>query len=387
MVLPSKEESLLDEQSYYIFGAGIYGKTAFCEMQARGGEILGFLDNSAAKQGRVVFRGVRCLAPAEVPQASRGVPVVVANKKAKVRAAIRAELSELGFTEVRAYGVDDVYAYCKTLDDEACLRMQWEIHIGGALDLAHPVTFNEKLQWLKLHDRNPLYPMLVDKVAVKPWVAERIGAEHVIPTLGVWERFDDIDFDSLPDKFVLKCTHDSGSIVFCTDKTTFDRAAAREKLTYCLEHSLYWLFREWSYKDVKPRIIAEPYLVDESGAELKDYKVQVFAGEPKFIQVDFDRFAKHQRNLYDTDWTYIEATIDYPTDPHRHIPRPKELPQLLSFARKLSEGMPYVRTDFYIVNDKILFGEMTYYHGAGYETFTPSAFGVAAGDWIPLPRI
>ena len=273
----------------------------------------------------------------------------------------------------------------RPLSDEEFLKRKFRCALGYDLDLEHPKTFNEKLQWLKLHDRDPEYTTMVDKYAAKKWVADRIGEEHIIPTLGVWEHFDDIDFDTLPEQFVLKCTHDSGGIVIVKDKSKFDKASAKKKIEKCLKRNFYWSGREWPYKNVPPQIIAEKYMTDESGVELKDYKIFNFDGEPKLIQVDYDRFVEHKRNLYSTDWQYIEAAIQYPTDPNHEISRPKQLEKMLELAGILAEGIPHVRTDFYCIDDRIYFGELTFYHEAGFGKFTPESFDEEMGKWIKLP--
>jgi len=203
--------------------------------------------------------------------------------------------------------------------------------------------------------------------------------------LGVWEKFEDIDFKQLPGQFVLKCTHDCGSVAICRDKSTFDADAARKKLTKALGRNYYWQGREWCYKNIRPRIIAEQYMVDESGYELKDYKIFNFDGKPRLIQVDYDRFVRHRRNLYTPDWKYVEAEIAYPTAPEILIEKPKPLNRMLELAAVLSEGIPHVRTDFYCINELIYFGELTFYHGSGLEEFTPPGFGVEMGGWINLP--
>lgn len=376
----------LDVEECYIFGAGIYGKTALLDLERQGSKVLGYLDNDEAKAGKSVFHSVPCFLPGDLSEIDRKLPVILANKKPEVRQTLRQQLTSQGYADIREYGEDEAYAFWKKLSDEECLHLQWAIHMGEdyALDLEHPRTFNEKIQWLKLYDRNPLYTKLVDKDAVKQWVAERIGEEYIIPTLGVWEHFDDIDFSRLPDKFVLKCTHDSGSIVFCHSQASFDKVKAKAKLEYCLSRNIFWLYREWPYLNVPPRIIAEPFIADESGVELKDYKVQNFDGEPKFIQVDFNRFADHKRNLYDKNWQYIEAEILYPTDKNHQIQRPVCLEKLLECARELSKGIPYVRTDFYIINENIYFGEMTFHHGAGYENIRPEEFASKLDGYICL---
>ncbi len=270
-------------------------------------------------------------------------------------------------------------------DDERYLKRAYLKIMGEPLDLENPTSFNEKLQWLKLHDHNPEYTEMVDKYEVKKYVAEKIGEKYVIPTYGVWDKFDDIDFDSLPDQFVLKCTHDSGGLVICSDKTKLNVDDARKKLDRCMQHNYYLLGREWPYKNVKPRIIAEKYLVDESGYELKDYKVFNFDGVSRAIQVDFDRFSDHKRNLYDLDWNLIDGEIKYRSDPNKIILRPKCFGEMLDISKILSKGIPHVRTDFYCINEQLYFGEMTFYHGSGFEEFRPETLGMEFGSWLKLP--
>ena len=252
------------------------------------------------------------------------------------------------------------------MPDEEYLRRKFKAHVGKELNLDDPQTFNEKIQWLKLYDRNPDYTKMVDKYEAKKYAAGVIGEQYIIPTLGVWDRFEDIDFDRLPEQFVLKCTHDSGGIVIVKDKAVFDKKKAEKKIRKSLRRNYYYLHREWPYKNVKPRILAEPYMADESGSELKDYKVFCFDGEPRLIQVDYDRFVAHKRNLYTTDWKYIEAEIKFPTDPSHQINRPEKLKELLDLAARLSQAIPHVRVDLYSIEDKIYFGELTLHHGAGY---------------------
>lgn len=286
----------------------------------------------------------------------------------------------------KVYG-DAWFAYRKMVNPEFVLKKMFKKRMGYSLDLENPKTFNEKLQWLKLHDHNPLYTTMVDKYAVKKYVAEKIGEQYIIPTLGVWEHFDDIDFDELPNQFVLKCTHDSGSIVVVPDKSKMDKVAAKKKLENGLRYNYYYWGYEWPYKNVPPRIIAEKFMVDESGVELKDYKVFNFDGIPKAIQVDYDRFTNHKRNIYDAEWKYIDMSIEYPTDANHQIAKPKNLEKMLELAGKLSEGIPHARTDFYVINDAIYFGEITFYHGAGLEHFVPEKYDGVFGEWIKLPNV
>ena len=268
--------------------------------------------------------------------------------------------------------------------DRSFLEKMFPLRTGYKLDLDNPKTYNEKLQWLKLYNRNPLYTKMVDKIEAKDFVANIIGKKYIIPTLAVYEKAEDIDFNALPDSFVLKCSHDSGGIVICQDKSKLDKAAAIKKLKKGLKTNYYYQNREWPYKNVKPRIIAEQYMTDD-GQELKDYKVFTFGGEPKIIEIDYNRFQGHLRNLYDTDWKKIDATIKYPSDPERTFDKPIVLEELLELSRKLSAGTPHLRTDFYIVNNNIFFGELTFFHESGMAPFDPEQFGMVLGDWICLP--
>lgn len=276
----------------------------------------------------------------------------------------------------------------RLLPDAVYLKLVYRARIGRPLNLNSPKGFNEKLQWLKLYDRNPLYTKLVDKAEVKPWVAERIGWEHVVPTLGVWDSFDDIDFGALPERFVLKCTHDSGGLAICRDLSTFDMAAARRKIERSLANNYFWSGREWPYKDVRPRIIAEEYL-DPAGEQvgLTDYKVMCFGGRAR---CEFTCTGRADGNLhvdfFDTEWNHMPFTRHYP---NADVPpeAPERLKDMVAMAERLSEGMPFVRVDFYEVAGQYYFGEMTFYPGSGMEEFDPERWDEELGSWIELPEL
>lgn len=276
------------------------------------------------------------------------------------------------------------------LSDAEYLKRQYKAIIGKELDLEHPRTFNEKLQWLKLYNRRLEYTMMVDKYSVKDHVAKIIGAQYVIPTLGIWDSIDDVDLNTLPDKFVLKATHDSGSVFFCKDKNNFDFNTAKKVLGNALKKNFFYVGREWPYLHVKPRIIAEKFLVDESGSQLKDYKVFTFSGNPYCIQVDYDRFTNHKRNFYDTSWKYLPFTTCYPTDKNHIVEKPLCLKELLEKATKIAQAIPcnyHVRIDFYITKEHIYFGEITFYHGSGFEKFMPEEWDAILGNMIKLDDI
>jgi hypothetical protein len=269
--------------------------------------------------------------------------------------------------------------------DEAFLKLCFRLYTQKPLNLKSPRSFNEKIQWLKLFDRQPEYTQLVDKYKVLDYVARSIGEAYLIPLLGVWERAEEIDFSALPDQFVLKCNHISGSgIVICKDKSKLNIPSARAALNAGLEKNHYPSGREWPYKDIPPRIIAEQYMTDD-GTELKDYKIFCFDGEPRLVEVDFNRFVGHKRNLYTPDWRYIDGSMAYPADPKVQNQKPQTLDSMLALARKLSASRPFVRTDFYSVGDRIYFGEMTFYPDSGFGYFKPESLGNMMGDWLKLP--
>ena len=277
----------------------------------------------------------------------------------------------------------------KIIPDETYLRLLFLRTMGYELDLANPKTFNEKLQWLKLHDRNPLYTMLVDKAEVKPWVAERIGWEHIVPTLGVWDSFDEIDFDALPERFVLKCTHDSGGLAICRDRATFDTGVAKRKLERSLGRNFYWSGREWPYKNVKPRILAEEYLdPSEPGGDLYDYKLFRFTDGRLVALAMTDRYTDDtlSKTFFDEEWHALPiGEGGHPTRPE--LAKPEAFEQMKELAGKLGEGMPFVRVDFYESNGGLYFGEMTFYPNSGFEQFDPNEWDVTFGTWIDLTEV
>lgn len=269
--------------------------------------------------------------------------------------------------------------------DSLYLYIKYFLRTGKKLNLSSPTSYNEKIQWLKLNDRKPEYTRLVDKYEVRDFISSKIGEEYLIPLVSVWENVDDINFAELPDKFVLKCTHNSAGLVICKDKKRLNFEEAKIKLKKLLEKNFYYYHREWPYKDVKPRVICEKYMVDETGEELKDYKFYCFHGEPKVIQVDYNRFTNHKRNLYDVEWNYIPASIQYETNPNIQIAKPKKLEKMIELSKILSEGYHHIRIDFYSINEKIYFGEMTFYSEAGVGKFQPEEFGLTMGNLINLP--
>ena len=269
--------------------------------------------------------------------------------------------------------------------DEKYIKKKFEATLGYPLNLDNPQTFNEKLQWLKLYDRKPIYTTMVDKYEVKQYVAAIIGEQYIIPTLGVWENFDEIDFDALPDQFVLKCTHDSGGLVIVKDKSKLDMETARKKIEKSLKTNYFYLGREWPYKNVKPRIIAEKYMEDHRTSELRDYKFFCFGGIAKCYKVDFDRFIRHRANYFTVEGELMTLGENVcPPDFGKEIPIPQNLNKMTELAEKLSETMPFLRTDFYDVNGKVYFGELTFYPASGFGKFIYDGNDEMLGSWIKL---
>lgn len=272
-------------------------------------------------------------------------------------------------------------------NDETFLKWKYYTVFHRFPNLKNPQTYNEKLQWLKLHDRHPEYGQMVDKAEAKKYVSQIIGEQYIIPTLGIYETFSDINFNKLPNQFVIKCTHDSGGVVICKDKHSFDIEKARKKIEYGLGKTNFWGTREYPYKYVHPRIIIEQYMEDESGYELKDYKIHCFNGEPQFILVASGRHQDDIRfNFYDLDWNLMPFEKSHKRmDSEITIPRPKNLGEMISLARKLSSNIPHLRVDFYDVRDTIYFGELTFFPASGMGKFNPEEWDYKVGKLLTLP--
>ncbi|MBO5868922.1 MAG: glycosyl transferase [Oscillospiraceae bacterium] len=275
--------------------------------------------------------------------------------------------------------------------DELYLKLLFRAKMDKKLDLKDPKTFNEKLQWLKLHDRKPEYTRMVDKYEAKQYVAERIGEEYIIPTLGVWDSFDEIDFDSLPDQFVLKCTHDSGGLVICRDKSKLDKAAARKKIERSLKTNYYLSGREWPYKNVKPRIIAEVYMEDENEAQgLTDYKFFCFNGEPRIIYVSqgLEDHSTASISFYDLDGKEMPFHRSDFSPIQGKMTLPANFAEMTSTAQVLAQQVdcPFLRVDLYSVKGQMFFSEITFSPCSGMLPFTSVEWEEKLGEWIKLPK-
>lgn len=272
------------------------------------------------------------------------------------------------------------------LPDKVYLKLIYHARTGIWPNLDNPRDYTEKLQWEKIHDHNPQYTMMVDKYTVRKYISEKIGDNYLIPLLGVWENAKDIDFAKLPNQFVLKCTHDSGSVRICHDKQSFDINEAVISLNKKLRKGTFWFTREWPYRNVHPRIIAEQYMEDESKEELKDYKVLCFNGVPKLIQVHSGRFnGVHTQDFYDLNWKKTNMTQCGMPMSDKCIAKPETFDEMMHLSALLSNGIPHLRVDWYSINGKLYFGELTFFDASGFERFDDPKVERLLGDWIDLP--
>ena len=270
------------------------------------------------------------------------------------------------------------------LNDEIFLKLSYKDMTNKKLDLKKPKSFNEKLQWLKLHDRKDIYTTMVDKYEVKNYVSNIIDKEYIIPTIGVYDKFDDIDFNKLPNQFIMKCTHDSGGLVICKKKTIFDITSAKKKINKSLKRNFYYVGREWPYKNVKPKIIVEKYM----GNDLNDYKLFCFNGKPQFTLVCSERFNSNGmcKSFYDNDWNLMNIKEGNHNNDN-NIKKPINFEKMKELAEKLSANIPFLRVDFYEIDNKIYFGELTFYPNGGYEKFDPEEWDYKIGNLINLEGV
>jgi len=275
----------------------------------------------------------------------------------------------------------------RAFSDAVVLKCRYWMKFGEKLNLEDPKNFNQKLHWIKLFDRKPLYTTLTDKYAVRAYIAEKAGGQYLIPLLWVGERFDDIDFESLPDQFVIKCTHDCGSVVICKDKHNFDRGAARRKITKALGKNWYFNHsgRQWQYKDIPPKIIIEQYLAPAGGGDPSDFKVFCFNGEPKCIGVFSDRFKDGLKvTLFDMAWQPLPISTD-----GRHAtlpPKPDNFEEMVAVSKALSKDAHFVRVDLYAIDHRIYVGELTLTPANGCVRFDSPEWNTKFGDWLTLPK-
>lgn len=272
------------------------------------------------------------------------------------------------------------------MSDEEYLSRKYQLYFGQKLDLQNPQTFNEKLQWLKLYNRKPEYTVMVDKYKVREYIAQELGEEYLIPLLGVWDNPDEIDFDALPNQFVLKCNHNSGlGMCICKDKSELDISKVKVELRKGLKQDYYLTGREWPYKDVPRKIIAEKYMEDVSG-DLKDYKFYCFNGEMKFVMINSDRNTSRptRADYFDRDFNWLDFTWGY-SHAEVHPKKPEQFEKMVAIVEKLAKGLPHIRVDLYDCNGKIYFGELTFFDGSGFDKIEPLEWDYKIGKLLKLP--
>jgi len=275
-------------------------------------------------------------------------------------------------------------AAARLLPTRLYVERTYRARVGEALNLDNPVKFNEKLQWLKLYYRDATLPRIVNKIEAKNVVQEKLGIDRSVPTAAIFDRPDQIQLSNLPSALALKATHGSGWNIISRDKSALDLEQVRSYFRFWLGKNYYTYSKEWAYKDVPPRVICEPLLINRAGDLPLDYKIFCFNGKPYFIQVDFDRFVNHTRAFYDVFWRKQPFSIGYPLS-KKNVDRPKQLDEMLVLARKLSAGIPFLRVDQYLLDDEVYIGELTVYPGNGMERFTDEDWNRKLGDLFELP--
>lgn len=272
--------------------------------------------------------------------------------------------------------------------DATYLKIRYYLCFGKWLDLKNPQTFSEKLQWLKLYNRRPEYTIMVDKYAVKDYVKSIIGEEYIIPTLGVWDKPEDIDFNTLPDKFVLKTTHGGGGggVVICKNKANLNKQETFSKLNQSLKNDIWKKLKEWPYKNVRKRIIAEEYIEDENSVVIRDYKFYCFSGKVEYLMIANGRFSQVKTfDYFDRNFNRLPFAQGGKTS-NLIFDKPKAFDKMLECAEKLSSGIPHVRVDLYNIDGNIYFGELTFFDASGFEPFEPEEWDYRFGKLIKLPN-
>lgn len=293
------------------------------------------------------------------------------------------------YKKIKYLFIKFLYTISPIFPDKLYLKLLFPLRTGYKLNLKNPQTYNEKLQWMKLNYRNDLYPKLVDKYEFKEYARKIVGNKYIIKTYGVWNSFDEIGFDALPEQFVLKTTHDQGGVVVCKNKSEFDIEKAKQKLNKHLKRrNLYYLMREWPYKYVKPRILAEELLIENDDIGLKDYKFYCFHGEPKILYISYGRQGSETYlDYYDIEFNKLDIKRPKYIQPKEIMKKPENYDEMLNLAKLLSKDEPHVRVDFYNINNQIKLGEFTLFQGGGMMPFYPKEWDFRMGDWINIETL
>ena len=299
---------------------------------------------------------------------------------------LKEKLKDNIFLYVMYNNAREIY-YKNLISDEKILKRIFKKRVGRELDLNNPEMYNDKLQWLKLNWSSSLASKCADKYNVRDYIKTKIGEDYLIDIIKVYNSVDEINLDELPEKFVMKCTHGSGCNIICEDKSKLDWKKESRKLRRWLKTNYYLAKREVVYQNIKPRIICEKFLVQNDGEELRDYRFFCFKGEPKFITVDFSITDKKKtrRNLYDLEWNLMDEEISYPKETEIEVDKPEKLEEMIEISKKLSSGFPHARVDFYYIENKIIFGEITFFHQSGMGKIKPEKFELEMGSWLELP--
>ena len=287
------------------------------------------------------------------------------------------------FKKIWNYFID--IGILRFINDKKYLTILYKKKSHRRLNLDNPKRFTEKLQWLKLNYRKDIFSTMVDKYKVKEYISNTIGKEYTIPTLGVYDKFSEIDFNKLPNQFVIKCSHDSGSVVVVRNKEDINYKKLKTYFNLVMKRNFYYRFREWPYKSVKPRILIEKFMVDDNSDALTDYKFFCFNGVPKVMYISKDNSSDARTDFFDMEFNHLDLRFK---DPNADVmpEKPKQFETMKQIAKKLSKDMPFVRVDFYVINEKIYFGEMTFYHLGGFFDFHPDEWDYKFGEWLKLPE-
>ncbi len=275
------------------------------------------------------------------------------------------------------------------MSDQKFLDLCFDYYLGKKINWKNPQTYNEKLQWLKIYDRQDRYTKMVDKYEAKEYVKNIIGEEYIIPTIGIYDKFENIDFEKLPQQFVMKCTHDSGGLVICKDKSKLNLKEAKRKINQCLKVNYFNCWKEWPYKNVKPRIIIEKYMTNDDSDGINDYKFFCFNGKVKLLFIATDRVNENEEtkfDFYDENFNHLPIKNGHP---NALVPpsKPLNFEKMKELAEILSKDIPHLRVDFYEINGKIYFGELTFSHWAGMVPFEPEEYDLILGNWIDISNI
>lgn len=273
------------------------------------------------------------------------------------------------------------------VSDEKYLKFYSLVRTGKSIDFRNPTTYNEKINWIKLYDRDPNMTICADKYKVREVIKKKIGEKYLVPLLWSGDNPEEIPYETLPNSFALKVNNASGANIIVEDKSELNILETQNRLKKWLKQDNYTGLREWVYKDIKPRIVCEQFLKQDDHDELRDYRFFCFNGEPKFIMIDFDINDKvnARRNLYDLNWNLLDRRVTYPNEKKFVLDRPKKLEEMIELSRVLSKNFAHVRIDFYYIKNEIYFGEMTFYHQSGMASFEPKSFDKELGELLKLP--